>query len=382
MGECAKCLLGEPVVPLGSDGVCSLCAADDHNVFYLGEDRLRKILDHHRSDAKARGASYDCLVPISGGKDSTDALLKLVRDYGMRPVAFHYNHAFIDPTAVRNVDVAVAKLGVPLVRNEDSAAQMRYLKHNLRELKRVPRDRRLGRMFTLLCVGCSLGYGKAALKVASDHGIRLIVQGGCPVEPELRLFTPVPVGRKRRKAIVGMAFRELKDVLTLRILRTVRYRRNIYDQTLVLRTLWAAFARKLPKFSRNKIQRISLFSFIEWNEDQVVDEITRELDWIKPSNRSTTTRFDCSIHILRDKMCLDYLGISDKENMYSQMIRKNMISREEARRRVEIETAEERALSGPTLWAMLQTLELEELWKDLAPIWGLDPLAPPQPGDA
>ena len=47
------------------------------------EVELRKLLDHAREEA---GTNYDCLVPISGGKDSCFQLHVLCKVYGMKPL--------------------------------------------------------------------------------------------------------------------------------------------------------------------------------------------------------------------------------------------------------------------------------------------------------
>jgi tRNA(Ile)-lysidine synthase TilS/MesJ len=37
------------------------------------------------------------MVPVSGGRDSSFTLLKMVKDYGMKVLAIHYENPFTDP---------------------------------------------------------------------------------------------------------------------------------------------------------------------------------------------------------------------------------------------------------------------------------------------
>jgi len=156
MKQCTKCILTERAIPIGDDGVCLLCRAKTDETLALGESALVEILNRHRDAARRRGASHDCIVPVSGGRDSTYALYALVRRYGMRPLAFNYSQGFVEPQATANLDAAVRILGVDLVRNSSNKAQHRYTRHNLTALlKARPRQRRL---VELLCAGCDAGY--------------------------------------------------------------------------------------------------------------------------------------------------------------------------------------------------------------------------------
>ena len=43
---------------------------------------------------------YDCLVPFSGGKDSTWTLYYLMKRYpGLKPLVVRFNHGFLRPTS-------------------------------------------------------------------------------------------------------------------------------------------------------------------------------------------------------------------------------------------------------------------------------------------
>ena len=89
---------------------CNHCRS--HGPFrYKGEEALRELLDSRRNPA----SDYDCLVAISGGRDSTYTLLKLARDLERRVLAVNYRNPFTHPQAERNIKSALEKLGVDLV---------------------------------------------------------------------------------------------------------------------------------------------------------------------------------------------------------------------------------------------------------------------------
>ena len=62
-------------------------------------------------DAKARSGGYDCIVPVSGGKDSWYQVIK-ARDYGLNVLAVTWKTPARTEIGQRNLDDMVANLGV------------------------------------------------------------------------------------------------------------------------------------------------------------------------------------------------------------------------------------------------------------------------------
>jgi N-acetyl sugar amidotransferase len=97
---CKKCTLPEisPLQPtLDSQGVCSGCRASLH------KDRIdwshrRKLFEELIDEYRGK-AEYDCIVPVSGGKDSYFAA-HLCMEFGLRPllVTYHGNNYIAEGT--------------------------------------------------------------------------------------------------------------------------------------------------------------------------------------------------------------------------------------------------------------------------------------------
>ena len=85
---CKKCVVSNqrPRITFNADGVCSACqyAHEKHNVIDWKdrERQLLKLLDQYRS----KDGTYDCVVPGSGGKDSSYVAHQLKYKYGMHPL--------------------------------------------------------------------------------------------------------------------------------------------------------------------------------------------------------------------------------------------------------------------------------------------------------
>ena len=66
-------------------GMCRACRSSEQKMHINWAERnkqLKRILDEFKNDA---GDNYDCLVPISGGKDSAFQLHTLVKVFDMKP---------------------------------------------------------------------------------------------------------------------------------------------------------------------------------------------------------------------------------------------------------------------------------------------------------
>ena len=139
-----------------------------------GETELLEVLDAHRNSA----AKYDCIVTISGGRDSTYTLWKLAVDYGMRVLAVNYQNPFATPEGQNNIANAVASLDVDLVQfSLPRRLHQRSLRHYLSCWLKRPS----AAMVPMICAACKLMWVEIP-RIARKHGISLIVSGGNPLE--------------------------------------------------------------------------------------------------------------------------------------------------------------------------------------------------------
>ncbi|UOQ70643.1 hypothetical protein [Hymenobacter cellulosilyticus] len=76
----------------------------------------RKKVQELAADIKrvGRGRKYDCVLGVSGGRDSSFTLWYCVTQLGLRPLAVHFNDGFGNPVAGENMLKACRKLGVEM----------------------------------------------------------------------------------------------------------------------------------------------------------------------------------------------------------------------------------------------------------------------------
>lgn len=124
MKYCKRCLYPEnakPTIIFDDEGVCSGCRYHESRKhvevdWSERQKMLEQILDEAKQMAHRRGNSHDCIVPVSGGKDSHFQVWLLKKKYGMNPLLVKFNHAFNAPSGLRNLENLVVKSGCDLVR--------------------------------------------------------------------------------------------------------------------------------------------------------------------------------------------------------------------------------------------------------------------------
>src|SRR2546425_6101055 len=76
MDYCARCLYptnARPTIILDEQGICSGCRHHDARHSINWPERatmLKNLLEDYKAQARSKRNVYDCIVPVSGGKDS------------------------------------------------------------------------------------------------------------------------------------------------------------------------------------------------------------------------------------------------------------------------------------------------------------------------
>jgi len=115
---CTRCILDSEIQEIKFDesGICNFCKIHEllekqYPIGIKGEQRLSEISKKIKFAGK--GKEYDCIVGVSGGRDSTYTLF-MVKKLGLRPLAVHFDNGWNSPAAVSNIMEATGRLGVDL----------------------------------------------------------------------------------------------------------------------------------------------------------------------------------------------------------------------------------------------------------------------------
>lgn len=115
MKRCTRCNLPETheTIIFDAQGVCNICNQQDFKKNSIDWGLRKKDLDALVEEYRGK-YDYDCLVPFSGGKDSTWTLNYLVKEYGLKPLVVRFDHGFMRPNLEENVKRTIRKLGVDI----------------------------------------------------------------------------------------------------------------------------------------------------------------------------------------------------------------------------------------------------------------------------
>lgn len=112
---CTRCVMPHtrPDLLLDEQAVCNACRAFERRKEIDWAARrleLRALLDRHRSK---NGSNWDCVVPVSGGKDSTFQVIRMLQ-LGMNPLCVTATTCDLSDIGRRNIE-NLKKLGVDYV---------------------------------------------------------------------------------------------------------------------------------------------------------------------------------------------------------------------------------------------------------------------------
>jgi N-acetyl sugar amidotransferase len=111
--RCKRCVLPETheTIVFDEEGICNICRQQEYKQTSIDWSAKKRELDE-LIEAYRGKYEYDCIVPFSGGKDSTWTLYYLVKEYGLKPLVVRFDHGFLRPTVLENTIRTVRALGV------------------------------------------------------------------------------------------------------------------------------------------------------------------------------------------------------------------------------------------------------------------------------
>jgi len=210
------------------------------------EESLRKIKE------SGKGKTYDCILGLSGGVDSS-YMAYLAKKWSLRPLVVHFDNGWNDELAVGNIEVIVKKLGFPLhtfVMNwpEFRDLQRAYFKASVLDLD-IPTDHMI--------------FG-ALYKIALEHRIKYVLSGNNFATEWLlppawyyskfdlvnltgihRAFGEIPMKHLPKLGVwQSLYYQRVKVIQDLKILELVPYKKMEAKQFLIDEFGWRDYGGK------------------------------------------------------------------------------------------------------------------------------------------
>lgn len=183
MKYCTRCCMPETEEGYQDDGmgICRVCRSSEQKMHIDWAERW-KALEVLMEEAKQNsGTNYDCIVPISGGKDSMFQLHVLVNVLGIKPLTVTYNHNWLSETGYYNLMNCLEAFDVDHIQFTPNRNLLgRLAKRSLP-------------MIGDACWQCHSGVGAFPIHIAMKFNIPLIIYGESVAEVTQRgdYFTTV-----------------------------------------------------------------------------------------------------------------------------------------------------------------------------------------------
>jgi len=116
---CNRCIYDSdiPGISFDENGICNYCKqVEKLSIDYgtgdqKGQLMLKDIIDKIKK--RGRNKKYDCVIGVSGGTDSSFLLLK-AKEWGLRPLAVHYDNTWNSAIATENIRKVTNSLKIDL----------------------------------------------------------------------------------------------------------------------------------------------------------------------------------------------------------------------------------------------------------------------------
>jgi len=300
---CSHCISNStcPGISFDKKGVCNFCHL--HNKWASiypndnrGNKQLKAIIQKIKKDG--RNKKFDCIVGISGGRDSTYLLHLIVTKYGLRPLAVHFNDGFDNPVGGENMINITRKLGVELRTITSNWIEAKDLKISFLKAS-VPE----------LNEGTDVGIAASCFGVAHKENIKHIIYG--------QSFRTEGIKPVSWAYMVGDYLNDVQQKFGTVKLRTWKPDNPNYHlgwKELFYYTIFKGIKVHSPLYYENYIRK------------QAEEIIKTEYDWVYPGAHYFDDLYWALItYVHRVKFNIDF-----RLNSYSALIRDGQMDRQQA----------------------------------------------------
>ena len=260
--HCSRCVMPETAESLSFDeeGTCSVCRQIEYK--HENIDWEERAVELDRLIESVRGQyDYDCIVPFSGGKDSTFTLWYLVTQKKLKPLVVRFDHGFMRTTVIENNIRTFRTLGVDV---HNFTPNWQVVKKLMFESLRRRGD---------FCWHCHTGIFSYPMWVSIWQNVPLVIWG----EPTAEYGTfygydeEEEVDERRFNAFVnlGINAEDIHGMLD----------NTISDYEVTARDLKPYTYPPSAELRRRKVRSVLLGSYIPWDVKRQVEIIKRELGW-------------------------------------------------------------------------------------------------------
>ncbi|MBT8534585.1 N-acetyl sugar amidotransferase [Polynucleobacter paneuropaeus] len=342
--KCVKCGLPETYETIEYDdmGVCNICTQQVFKKDKIDWSARKKMFDELIEENRGK-YEYDCIVPFSGGKDSTFTLYHLMKEYKIKPLVVQFNHGFMRPNLLENNERTFRRLGVDVI---SFTPNWKVVKRLMREALMRKGD---------FCWHCHTGIFSYPMHLAIKFNTPLVIWG----EPSSEytayydyrddVIEEVDEARFNRYVNLGITAEDMKGMIS-------------QDFDLDPRDLTPYTYPAMRDLKKLRYRSVCLGSYIPWDAQAQSRLIMDELGWNgdevegMPPNLYSYEKIECAMQGVRDYIKFLKRGYGRVTQMTSLDIRNGRLTKSQA----DMLVSTYEGVKPPSLELFLSFLEMPE----------------------
>ena len=325
--RCSKCYVSNklPNIHLNESGVCNLCLTHNEVEHLENEKKALKdmlVVFKNVKEASKNIAAYDCVVALSGGKDSSYVLKYLVEEHGLRTLAITIDNGFLSTQAIENSRKLCGNLQSDFLLFKPKFEYMREL--YISGLEKENSSKPMIKRASDLCTNCINLINSITLKEALMRNISLVVGG--------YISGQVPKGGSVMKL-------HLKTLINF---AQIREKKHLTDE---------GYGPKLVDFSRftngQSIKICNPFLAVKYNESEILKSL-EHLGWQRPDDTGVHSS-NCRINDLGILNHQKKYGFHPYELEVSEQVRNGSLTYAKAKEKIDAKIDHQRTENVKTV---------------------------------
>ncbi len=335
--RCSCCVLPNTVTGLGlaDSDVCGVCTRARRATSQDDPAENEASLEEAIEDVRRRGkeSEFDCVIGISGGRDSSYMAYLLRKQHNLRCLGLYYRTVFTPEVTHQNVQRLTSILGIPLVEIQNIPWE--YHRRVARGYCQIWKRNPVGPIANLACAPCKL-VNRELIRLAHQHRIPTLILGGNRFE-EIQFLSTYQEGDLDTSAhSLGRQVKKLCRIarkgtgLAIRSPSVLRHPILAARASLLYLTPFSAYLQlRYPR-----VHRFDYFFHADWVESEVERVIETELGWELPPDCLTTWKADCEFAEMKNYMFHAMYHATYLDGLLSNLVRAGQLTREEALKRI------------------------------------------------
>lgn len=322
--RCTKCLLPEtmPFIKFDSEGVCNYCNNYKPLNIPKPKEELFELVEPYRRNNKP-----DCIVPFSGGRDSSYSLHLIVNELKMTPITYTYDWGMVTDLGRRNISRMCSQLGVEnIIVAADITKKRENIAKNLKAWLKAPH---LG-MISILTAG-DKHFFKYIETVKKQTGIDLNLWGINPLE-----VTHFKAGFLGMKPHFEEKSVYMKGALSQLKYHSLRFKAMMQSLGYFNSSLWDTLSGEYYRSFTDKRDYYHIFDYWTWDES-IINDTLNQYDWELSPDTNATWRIGDGTAAFYNYVYYTVAGFTEHDTFRSNQIREGQMTRDEALKLVEDE---------------------------------------------